>query len=455
MKKLSKELNKSYKILIYIFSASFLGILFFFTSYLKTVSFDDIWSVYSFLNYEMSEFKEEILEVPDEKVLFYGALEEAPKVEGLTIIFKHDNNFYPHNIPKFYKDLINSGNFSDDIQSTGFYKYDFLNKKTFIENMGEVDLLIIKDLKNDRLLLFNIIFASIIIISFAIVTSIYISKKFYRKFIFSLNSLQEITNRIDLNTLDHKFVSKNNFIEFNNVMSSYENMLKRLKEQTDAQIDFVNNASHELKTPIFIINGYINLIRRWGINNKEISKEAIDSIAEETQNMSSLVQKLLFLAKDNVSELELKKFSICEIINSIINELKIVYPNQKIIFSSKDFFVESDYHLIKQLFFNLIENAIKYGKGKDINIEIIYNKNISVIIKDKGEGISEENLKHIYDKFFRADKSRSRNMGSHGLGLSIVKKIVNILNIDIDIKSNLGVGTSVIVTLPVLPISIE
>ncbi len=218
-------------------------------------------------------------------------------------------------------------------------------------------------------------------------------------------------------------------------MNSYENMLGRLKEQTEAQIDFVNNASHELKTPIFIIDGYINLIKRWGINDEKISREAIDSISEETKNMDSLVKKLLFLAKDNKSTLEITDFSLDKVISDIVNDLKIVYPKQTMSFNAKNHIIKSDYYLIKQLFFNLIENSIKYGKENPIEIDITSNKNIIVAIKDGGEGISEENLKHIYDKFFRVDKARSRNIGSHGLGLSIVNKIANILNIDIEIKS--------------------
>ena len=112
----------------------------------------------------------------------------------------------------------------------------------------------------------------------------------------------------------------------------------------------------------------------------------------------------------------------------IINDLKIIYPNQKINFSSKKSFINSDYHLIRQLFLNLIENAIKYGRDKEIYINIRENKNIIVDIIDNGEGISQENLKHIFDRFFRVDKARSREMKSHGLGLSIVKKIVETLS---------------------------
>ena len=162
------------------------------------------------------------------------------------------------------------------------------------------------------------------------------------------------------------------------------------------------------------------------------------------------MKKLLFLAKDNKSTLEITDFSLDKVISDIVNDLKIVYPKQTMSFNAKNHIIKSDYYLIKQLFFNLIENSIKYGRENPIEIDITSNKNIIVAIKDGGEGISEENLKHVYDKFFRVDKARSRNIGSHGLGLSIVNKIANILNIDIEIKSKVGIGSTFIVTLPTL-----
>ena len=91
--------------------------------------------------------------------------------------------------------------------------------------------------------------------------------------------------------LPNKINSENSFAEFDTVITSYENMLKRLKSQTDAQVEFVNNASHE--PDVFIISGYVNLIKRWGIENKEISLEALESIEEETKNMSALVSASL------------------------------------------------------------------------------------------------------------------------------------------------------------------
>ena len=131
-----------------------------------------------------------------------------------------------------------------------------------------------------------------------------------------------------------------------------------------------------------------------------------------------------------------------------IEHLKLIYPKQEINFSPNNAVIYSDPYLIKQLFLNLIENAVKYGLNNPIDISISQSNNITISIKDYGIGISKEDLEHIFDRFFRVDKARSRNMGSHGLGLSIVKNIIEVLKGDLEIKSELNKGTTVHVTLP-------
>ena len=174
MKKLSEELNKSYRLLIMIFSLSFVGLLLFFNVFMRSVSHNNIYSVYSFIEYEMGEFAEESLKVGDISKLFYGAIDEAPDVQGLTVVFKHKGKLYPNDIPKEFMDILDNDDFSPDVQGVGFYQYDFLHKKFQIDNMGQVDLLIIKDLINERAILINIVLISFILISFTIFLSVYI-----------------------------------------------------------------------------------------------------------------------------------------------------------------------------------------------------------------------------------------------------------------------------------------
>ncbi|RHF69213.1 sensor histidine kinase [Fusobacterium mortiferum] len=448
MKKLSYELMKSYRNLIILFSISYMITMLFFSSYIKNAAYLDIEVINGFINYEMNGIEEKLKKGENFEEIFLEALEECPKIQGITVIFKNTGKYYSYDLKEEFINLLNETNIYEEIQSLGFYKYEFLNKKIEIDGKNTIEILIIKDMKEDRKIILSILEASFVIIFITIITSIVIAKRFYNKIIPPLENLRDITNKVNLENMNYKLESKNNFVEFNSIINSYNNMLKRLQSQTEAQINFVNSASHEMKTPIFIISGYINLIKRWGIENKDIVIEALNSIEEETKNMSSLISKLLFLAKDDYDEKENKNFNISKAITEIINDLKIIYPNQKINFSSKKSFINSDYHLIRQLFLNLIENAIKYGRDKEIYINIRENKNIIVDIIDNGEGISQENLKHIFDRFFRVDKARSREMKSHGLGLSIVKKIVETLNIDLDIRSELNKGTIVTLTLP-------
>ena len=190
------------------------------------------------------------------------------------------------------------------------------------------------------------------------------------------------------------------------------------------------------------------MIKRWGLENKEITKEAITAIDDEVKTMSKLMTKLLFLAKGDVNEIDNSKIEIVSLFNEIIQELSIIYPKQEIDLDVRNIVIYSDEFLLRQLFLNLIENAIKYGKGQKITIRGFLDNGLRIEIMDRGEGIGEDDLKYIYDKFFRVDKGRSREMGSHGLGLAIVKKITEVLNIDINIVSKLDIGTRVILNIP-------
>lgn len=445
MKKLSDELQKSYYILIFIFSFSCLGLLYIFASYMIKVSSADITTTNIFIDYELNEFSEKLEKNISIDSLFKGALEECPKIDNVFVIFNYHGKIYS-NSDTYPKELQLENN--DEIQNIGFYDYQVLHRTIYIDGIDPIELRIIKDLKGDKLIFFRSIGIAGLWVILTLIIGVYISKKFYNKFIPPLRNIQEITNKINLDSLDTDVKTENNFIEFISIIQSYKNMLGRLKKQTDAQIDFVNSASHELKPPIFIIGGYVDLIKRWGASDKNILMESLDSIEDETKNMSALVTKLLFLAKDNKDSLDCRKIYVSSVLDEIIGHLKVAYPKQKINFTPQDAVIYSDSDLVKQLFLNLIENAVKYGLDNPIDISIAHSKNITIIIEDHGMGISKENLEHIFDRFFRVDKARSRNMGSHGLGMPIVKNIIEVLNGDLEIKSELGKGTIVHVTLP-------
>ncbi|MGY0395260.1 sensor histidine kinase [Fusobacterium sp. SYSU M8A802] len=471
MKKISKELYKSYFFIISIFFISYIGLLYFFISYIIKDTDTDILSIDSFIRYEVGEFEKKLSLGKSWDELFYGALEECPKMPNTFVIFKHNNNVYTLDYIDNILAKLEDSKFSDQVQRKKFFTrrdvngnleiniskfllfnlpdFQYLNREFKIPNQEPIQILIIKKLSQEKRILLRIFRISIILISITTFLSIVISKRFYRDFTSSLTRLQDITNKINLVNLNKNIKSKNKFIEFDNITNSYNQMLERLKEQTEAQIDFVNNASHELKTPIFIINSYVNMIKRWGFERKDLVDESLTAIYEETNNMANLVTKLLFLAKDDSNSLEISKIDILMLFEEIKQHFKVIYPKQTINIFSESFFIYSDRYLFKQLLFNLVENAIKYGSGKIINIRAELDKILKIEIIDNGIGISNEDLEHIYDRFFRVDKGRSRKLGSHGLGLSIVKKICALLKIDISIESEIGKGTKVTLSIPI------
>ncbi|MGF6907093.1 sensor histidine kinase [Fusobacterium sp. PH5-44] len=446
MKNLSNELQKSYSIIIIIFFFSFIGLLYIFGNYIIDTSKADIRTVESFINYELNELHDEVSEALSVENFLKGALEECPHVPDLHVIFQYKDKVFAtnDNFPKNLKLETTDNN----IYKLGFYDYYYINRIVNINGIDPIEVIIIKNLKEDKKIFTKTTAIACIWIVATILISIIISKKSYSRFVKPLKNIQEITNEINLDSLNNDINYYNEFYEFTQIILAYKNMLKRLKEQTNAQIDFVNNASHELKTPIFIIGGYIDLVNRWGFKDETIVKEALTSIKEENANMGILVNKLLFLAKDTSNIIEIKEINLSLIIKEILNNLKIIYPDQSINFLEKSVSIKSDYALVKQLFINLIDNAIKYGNSFPIDINITIEQHVTVTIEDKGIGILDKDLNHIFDKFYRVDKSRDRTDKNHGLGLSIVKKIIDILKGDLEIKSQIGKGTIVIITLP-------
>ena len=430
-------------ILVMIFTFSDIVIFFTVETYIKKSSADDLYAIDSFLQYETKEFKEKLNRGRNIKDIIDSALDEAPKILGSSIIFKVNKEIISNNYSLNELKQVESQEYYNVVKDYGYYNIQYLKRKINLKEYPDLEVYIIKNLKSEKRLMLNIVGISSLILAFTTLIAYFISRKFYNKFVFSLNELQKLTNKINLENFNTNF-KESEFYEFQQVIISYNNMLKRLKEQTQNQIDFVNNASHELKTPIFVISGYVNMIKRWGLSNKELVEESLEAISEETKNMTNLVNKLLFLAKDESNNIKREDFDLKELIELIIRDLKILYPQQDIELKGEgEYCIYSDIFLIKQLLINLIENAIKYGDNKKINIILEKREGIVAKIIDRGKGISKENLERVFEKFFREDKARSRSQGSHGLGLAIVKKIADILDIKVSIESEVGIGSRV------------
>ena len=430
MKKISKELLKTYYWVIALFAIFSIFIIVNFSVYLWKENQNDIKVIEEFVEYQMSELENrEDLDYLSKEWILKKILDKSPKIRDVYLEIFYNGKKYTK--PPYLPDK--EHNFLDYYSVTKFYQ---------IKGFDEIEVKITRRNVRDRLLILNAFTSFIFFLLFCLYVIIRIQKRFFDKFKNSLDNLKIFTQDYNLDS-EIRIHSEENFIEFSILQKSFKNMLIRLKEQSQLQIDFVNNASHELKTPIFVIKGYIDMLNDWGKNDKEVLDEGLIVLKKEIQNMQELTEKLLFLAKSKNLIAEKNNINLDNVLKEVIDNLSFAYPKQKINYISSEIFIDSDIALLKLLFKNLIENAIKYGKDNPINIELKKEKKVKLIIEDFGVGISEKALPHIFERFYREDEARNREIKSYGLGLSIVKEIINLLDIDIQVESQLGKGTKI------------
>lgn len=233
--------------------------------------------------------------------------------------------------------------------------------------------------------------------------------------------------------------------------------ITNLKKLEQIRTEFVSNVTHELKTPLTSIKGFVETLKAGAIEDKYLALRFLDIVEIESDRLTMLINDILHLSEieNSQNDSNISIYSISEIIDEIIpilDEYAIKKKINVVYAIDRSLKLEVNKDRIKQLLINLIDNAIKYNTDNgSVLVTILKEKNIlKVIVKDTGIGIAEENLSRIFERFYRVDKGRSRNMGGTGLGLSIVKHIVNLYNGEINVESTPGSGTEFIITLPVI-----
>lgn len=237
------------------------------------------------------------------------------------------------------------------------------------------------------------------------------------------------------------------------------NLIKRMHESYRQQIRFVDDASHELRTPIAVIQGYANMLDRWGKNDEKILDEAISAIKTESEHMKVLVEQLLFLARGDMGRQNFKPepVNLGEMLHEIHNESEMIDPNHEYrIKVDTDIYAEADIAMLKQSVRILVDNAAKYtpaGGIISLRLNIGAKGEACIAVQDNGCGISSTDLKHIFERFYRSDKARNSANGGSGLGLAIAKWIVERHRGWFSVFSREGAGTRITIHLPVIDIS--
>jgi two-component system phosphate regulon sensor histidine kinase PhoR len=223
-----------------------------------------------------------------------------------------------------------------------------------------------------------------------------------------------------------------------------------MKENENYRREFIGNVSHELKTPIFNIQGYIQTLIDGGLQDENVNLKYLKRANLSVDRMINIVDDLEVISQLETNEdvLDLDNFNIVDVINEAFDQLEMKANNMNISLKlskeSNSEIVYADRNKIQQVFMNLISNSIKYGKNNGVTNVRLFDMTDKMLIEvaDNGIGISEEALNRLFERFYRVDKNRSREIGGTGLGLAIVKHIIEAHQQTINVRSTVDVGST-------------
>ncbi|RJE90183.1 sensor histidine kinase [Paenibacillus sp. 1011MAR3C5] len=258
-----------------------------------------------------------------------------------------------------------------------------------------------------------------------------------------VNTMREIDRSGKLRQID--MGNREESAELQQLIRAFNQMIERLDRTFARQKQFVADASHELKTPLTVISSYAGMLKRWGRDDESVRDEAIEAIAKEATRLQNLTKSMLTLAEAEQEDwLRLEMFDVVQVVDELATMMQTTFQRPiRVKALSRVVRMMGDKDKIRQLLVILLDNAIKYSK-EPIDISITLMKNIVKIeVKDKGMGIPEKEIPHLFERFYRVDGARSRSTGGVGLGLSIAKRIVDLHEGKIDVFSLPELGTTI------------
>lgn len=331
-----------------------------------------------------------------------------------------------------------------------------IGRPIIVEGLGVVGGILvhapITEIKQSTLDVYKVFLFCMLMSSLIAFILVYFTSKRITKPLQDINDAAKIISDGDFNKRI-EIVSQD---EIGQLGNSFNDMAEGLNRLEEYRRKFIANISHDLRSPITSIQGFLNAILD-GTIPEEKQEKYLNVVLEETNRLTKLTNDILELTKIENQEIELNKenFDINEMIRNILLsfENRITDKNivVKVIFFKESSWVYADAQHIQRVIYNLLDNAIKFtGDSKSIIIETTQTENkINVSISDTGIGISEDAIKHIFERFYKADSSRGQDKKGTGLGLAIVKEIIKAHKQIITVKSEIGIGTTFIFSLEV------
>ncbi|MGB3494266.1 MAG: ATP-binding protein, partial [Elainellaceae cyanobacterium] len=272
-----------------------------------------------------------------------------------------------------------------------------------------------------------------------------------------LRQISRLTAGLTLDNLNQVSLHLENApTEVQELADTCEMTLHRLADSVTQQRQFVHDISHELRTPLTVVYGYVQSILRRGTNLNEMQREALESAQSEAERTIRLLKELLDLARADSDSIEFRQESVH--LNALtLDVFKLMQPISNHSFqleaSTSEVYAHVDGDRLTQVLVNLIENAVRYSSAESsITVKLAQTDNSAIIqVCDRGEGIPLQHQSRIFDRCYRVDEARARTTGGSGLGLSIVKSLVDGMGGTIRVQSTLHEGSTFTITLPTLP----
>lgn len=244
--------------------------------------------------------------------------------------------------------------------------------------------------------------------------------------------------------------------ELEDLTLAFNKMLDRMQRYIEQQKQFVSDVSHELRTPVAVIEGHLNMLERWGKEDPEILDESIKASLQEAERMKHLIQEMLDLTRAEQIDVQYPNevTNVNEVLTRVTSDLAMVHPDFDIQLEIDDLPANSQIKMyrghLEQVLVILIDNGIKYSTDrKQINVSAgLTDDKVAITVQDFGEGISPEDQKKIFNRFYRVDKARTREKGGNGLGLSIAQKLVTSYHGEITVDSVEGQGSRFNIIFP-------
>jgi signal transduction histidine kinase len=376
-------------------------------------------------NYQNRKFKYPFLIVKNNKVIYkFGKFEIKDKI--LLTRIKNKKNFFA---------LHTNGH--EDV----FYvlkddnRYILIAKNNFDDNMESFISILI--------------FLEVLLL----ILFIFLANNILNKILNPIKQINKTVREININNLNSHINFSNNGKEIDELVDNFNNMIEKLKNGIERIEKFNSDVSHELKTPLTVIDMSIELALKKE-RNIEYYKNTLKTLQTEIQKIETIINELLLITKYDKYSVK-KTFSICDfnsILLDVIEKYASIAQRKNInieLLKFEQIEKETNCFLIKTIFKNIIDNAVKYTpSGKNIYISLyLKNKKVYFVVKDEGVGIPGDKIDKITERFYRADESRNKKIEGYGLGLSIVKNFLNLIDGNLQIVSQLNKGTVVKVIL--------